>query len=276
MLKVLAGSALGLGLGGGFYACRVEPYWLKVERREIPLGPRHRAAGPIRIVQLSDLHRSRIVPDSYLRKCVARANELDPDLVLMTGDYVTHGLQWTSGLGKVLSGLRAGSGKFASFGNHDGGGWAATCGGPRDTTAIERELAAAGFRALVNQSVTLDVRGVRLAIVGLGDLMAGQFEPHTAFKHVPEGRFVIALSHNPDTLRELENFPADLILCGHTHGGQVCIPFLGPPLLPVEDTRYSAGMYRLGAARAYVNRGLGLLRQVRFNCRPEITCIDLT
>ena len=102
------------------YAFRIEPYWVAVERHNVPMGDGHSPADPIRIVQLSDLHRSRIVPDSYLRKCVAKANKLEPDLVCMTGDYITDGQDRIEGLGRTLAGLQAKAGKFATFGNHDG------------------------------------------------------------------------------------------------------------------------------------------------------------
>ena len=269
-LRILGGSVAGVGVGVPLYSYFIEPYWLAVERQTLEFPPRHIPPSGLRIVHLSDLHRSEIVPDSYLRKCVSIANELNPDLTLLTGDYITGDRSWAASLGELLKLLHAKIGIYASLGNHDGGDWAGF-----DTSVVTRELQKAGIRVLVNESASLEHGCRPVAVVGLGDLWAGSFDPEAAFHDVSSSDFTIALSHNPDTLSRLRDFSANLILCGHTHGGQVCIPLAGPPILPVEDKRFSAGVYRIGDQIAYVNRGVGLLRRVRFNCRPEIACIDI-
>ena len=270
-LGVLGGAALGVGVGLPLYVFRWEPYWLKVERNVLTFDERDGVPSGLRIVHLSDIHRSDIVPDSYIRKCVSKANELEPDLILLTGDYITGDVGWAAGLGELLAPLKASMGVWACLGNHDGGKWSARYGGPPGYNRVREELKKAGIGVLVNENVQLEYDGVPVTIVGMGDLWAGYFDPETTFQGIAPDGFVICLTHNPDTLEMLQGYPVDLFLCGHTHGGQVSVPLVGAPILPIEDTRYGGGLYRLSENYAYVNRGVGLLRKVRFNCRPEIS-----
>ncbi len=262
-------------MGGVAYSFLVEPYWLAVERHSLEFASRDNPPCGLKIVQLSDLHRSKIVPDTYLGDCIATVNGLAPDLVVMTGDYITHGTRWVKGLRDVLTSLQAPLGIYAVFGNHDGGKWAARYGGSSDTSLVRRELEQAGIRTLVNQSLRLEYGGKAFTLVGLGDLWAEEFDAVAAFRRVEAEEFTIALSHNPDTITELQKYPANLILCGHTHGGQVRIPLVGSPIVPIADWKYTAGLFRMGEQVAYVNRGIGLMMKVRFNCRPEVTYLEI-
>ena len=277
--RVLWGSLCGVlilaWIGLMLYSLTWEPYWLKVERNVIAFDGGGRVPAGLKIVHLSDIHRSDIVPDSYISGCVSKVNGLEPDIVFLTGDYITGRKRWIEGLGELLAPLEAGMGVWAVPGNHDGGKWAAVRGGPTNPGRIREELERAGIGVLENESVRLQRAGVPFTVVGMGDLWSGSFDSLKAFQGIDPGQFVICLTHNPDTLRMLRDYPVDLFLCGHTHGGQVCLPFVGAPLLPVEDTRYSGGLYRLGRGFAYVNRGVGLLRKVRFNCRPEIALFEV-
>ena len=270
LLKILAGSFVGAGLGGSLYSYFLEPYWLAVERHKLNFDRKYNPPSGLTIAHLTDLHRSEIVPDSYLQKCIAKVNSLKPDLVLLTGDYITWDVKWAESIGEILSSLKGRLGVFASLGNHDGGDWA---GFPSDTVISSLEDAA--IRVLINESVKLSFKGTSVTIVGLGDLWAGDFDAEAAFGNVDPGSFTITLSHNPDTIGNMLNYSSNLTLCGHTHGGQVWIPLIGPPILPVDDKTYSAGIYLEGEQTIYVNRGVGLLRRVRFNCRPEIAFIEI-
>ncbi len=270
LLKIIAGSVTAAGLGGSLYSYFIEPYWLAVERHRLKFEKKRNPPSGLRILHLTDLHRSDIVPESYLRECIARANALKPDIVLLTGDYITWETKWAQSVGEILGPLKAGLGVFASLGNHDGGDWAGF-----SAETVTRHLERAGVRVLVNESVRLSHGSVPFAIVGLGDLWAGNFDSKAAFNGAKPEEFTIALSHNPDTISSLRDTCADLILSGHTHGGQVCVPLFGPPILPVDNRTYSSGIYREGRQTAYVNRGVGLLRRVRFNCRPEIALIEI-
>lgn len=269
-LKIAAGSVAGAGIASALYGYFLEPYRVAVEQHILRFAPGKNPPSGLRMVHLSDLHRSEVVPDSYLLECFSKANQLNPDLVVMTGDYITSGSKWSDSLGDLLASLQASLGIYATLGNHDGGQWAGF-----DTLPVREELEKAGIRVLTNESVALEHTGKPFTVVGLGDLWAGDFDPSKSFEGVKADRFTIALSHNPDTITALQEFNANIILCGHTHGGQVRIPLLGPLVLPVKDKRFSAGIYRVGEQIAYVNRGIGLLRRIRFNCRPEIACIDI-
>jgi len=272
-IKIVTG-AVGVSAAAGvatpLYAHYVEPYWLSVEKHKLHFPDVSKPPVGLRIIQLSDIHRSGIVPDSYIIRCVSEVNSLKPNMVVLTGDYITLSRKWADGLNNVLKPLTAKLGVYACLGNHDGGNWAGF-----GTSSIKEELEKAGIQVLVNERVNLVWHGREFSLVGLGDLLARQFAPQTVLKGTSEDQFTIALSHNPDTLRQLEEYHANLILCGHTHGGQVNIPLIGPPILPVEDKQYSAGFYKLGDKLVYVNRGVGLLKKVRFNCRPEIACFDV-
>ena len=274
-LMIFVGLVIGVGIGGPLYVFFLEPYWLVVERHTLKFASRQDLPSGLRIVHLTDLHRSKIVADSYLRKCISKVNKLEPDLILMTGDYITGKSKWANSLGELLKLLRAKLGVYATLGNHDGGQWAAQHGGVPETSIIKSELEETGIRVLVNESVEVQYHNKTITLVGLGDLWAGEFNPSLAFQGVETSQFTIALSHNPDTIEKLRKYPADLILCGHTHGGQVRIPWSGAPILPIEDKRYSAGVYAIAERIVYVNRGVGLLKRIRFNCRPEIACIDI-
>jgi uncharacterized protein len=276
VVVALAGSVVAVGVGTPIDAFVLEPYWVVVENSRFDFAADRTPPVGMTIVQLSDIHHSDMVPRRYLERCVEQCNELQPDLIVLTGDYITGGLEWIEPLGEIFAPLSAPLGVFAVFGNHDGGVWASRHGGGLpDTTLMGQALETAGIRTLVNERIELVHRGVHFELVGLGDLWAGQFHPELAFHTIDRDRFTIVLSHNPDTIPALKEFRTDLILCGHTHGGQVSIPFIGPPILPIKQRQYSGGSYEIGSKKIYVNRGVGLVRKVRFNCRPEIACLEI-
>ena len=135
---------------------------------------------------------------------------------------------------------------------------------------VGRALLGTGWKVLQNRAVTLERGGARLRVVGLGDLWSGFFEPDEV-----DVTDAIVLEHNPDAVPRLLHRRPALILCGHTHGGQVAAPFLGPPILPVRHREYAAGLYELGDTPLYVNRGVGWLYRVRLFVRPEVTVLTL-
>ena len=265
-LRLTCGAG-AVGVLGAGYAFGIEPTWLRVVRHECPIAGLDPKLDGLRIAQLSDLHVGAGVPIDFLREAVDDALALEPDAIVVTGDFVHRGgnQQALRDLGDVAGRLRAPLGVYGVLGNHDCGFNGHSRLEATDSVAQVREvLAQAQMQVLTNQSVTLDGN---LRLVGLGDLWSGEFDPGRTNVDGP----TVALSHNPDTAPELAERGADLVLCGHTHGGQVRIPFLGPPILPVELREYSAGPYDLGATRLYVNRGVGWLRRVRLFVRPEVT-----
>lgn len=271
------GAVAAAGVAG--YAVGIEPHWVEVERRDLPVAGLPRALDGARLVQISDLHVGPRVSDAYLVDCLARVAALRPDVLVVTGDLITRtaGMDAATTRASLFAQLRAvlahlPHGRLATvavLGNHDFGlGWRDGADAARVTAELER----AGVRVLRNDAVA--VRG--LDLVGVDDLWSGGADARTALAR-RAGDAAIALCHNPDGVDLLDwgDFRG-WVLAGHTHGGQVRPPFLPPPVLPVRNRRYTAGVIPLARGGAlYINRGLGHLLHVRFNVRPEITAFTL-
>jgi predicted MPP superfamily phosphohydrolase len=269
-------AALGCGVAGsGLYVRVIEPHWLTVGRHTVPLG-RGKGGPPLRILQLSDLHASHVVSLDFLGEAVRLGLELRPDLICLTGDFITRGYERLAGYAEVLRPLAAAAPTLACLGNHDGGLWAARRHGYADTHRVREVLARAGVTLLHNSAQTVRVRERRLRVVGLGDVWAGEMQPMIAFAHPDPGAdTTIVLSHNPDTKDHLKAYPWDLLLSGHTHGGQVKLPFLGAPVCSVRDRRFLEGLHPWAGRWVHVSRGVGNLWGIRFNCPPEVSLLTL-
>ncbi|MBM4070117.1 MAG: phosphoesterase [Planctomycetes bacterium] len=259
-------------LGVGLYTWRVEPHWLKVVRREMPVRNLPSALEGRTLIQLSDLHVGPVVDADYLIASLEHVNSLKPDLIVVTGDFMTcHLHEQVDKVAEVMEHLRpAELGTYASLGNHDYGlGWRRTEVADR----LTRRLTDLGIHVLRN-----DVRSIQgLQLVGLEDYWCPAFDVATVFSRVRWDGPTLTLCHNPDALDD-ERLSAcrGWFLAGHTHGGQCRPPFLPPPILPVKNRRYTAGEIAVpGGKSLYINRGLGYLRRVRFNVRPEITAFVL-
>ncbi|MFO8013662.1 MAG: metallophosphoesterase, partial [Phycisphaerae bacterium] len=216
----------------------------------------------------------RRVPLDYLAGGIDRLASLAPDLVAAVGDFVTGGgPRYAEASAGLMKGLSPPMGLFACLGNHDYGvtrpeRWA-------EAKAVARALPPAGVRLLRNEAVRLERGGEALWIARTEDLWSGRMRPTEAFAGVPAASANLTLCHNPDAAEALARAGAGAILSGHTHGGQVQVPLVGPPILPVRNRRRYEGLHRVGGAWLYINRGLGWLRKVRFACRPEITILTL-
>ena len=266
----LGGSAAtAVGIVG--YTFAIEPHWLEIVDRTLPIAGLPQALVGRRLIHLSDVHVGPRVSDEYLVESLSRARGLAPDIVAITGDLISYrGPQQFAQLRAVLRELPHGRiGTIAILGNHDYGfGWRM----PEVAAAVERELRDAGVTVLRNEA--MDVGG--LTVVGLGDLWANEFAPERALADAAGGA-TLALTHNPDSL-DLAGWSGyrGWVLAGHTHGGQCKPPFLPPPLLPVRNKRYTSGAIPLTDGRVvYISRGIGHLIPVRFNVRPEITSFTL-
>lgn len=260
----MAGSAISTGL----YAWRMEPRWIERTEHMMAIAGLPPALHGAILVQLSDLHLGPNVEEEYIRHVFRVVDGMRPDLVAVTGDWVT----WRGGeqlrmLRRVLMDLpRARFGVVGILGNHDWGvGWRES----HVADAVAREAEIAGVAMLRNTAI--DIRG--LAIAGTDDLWARHCSPQ---RLVADGALrgpSLVLCHNPDALDQAGwgDFKG-WTLSGHTHGGQVHAPFLPPPLLPVKNRRYTQGPIAVGdGRRVYISRGIGHTLRVRFLVRPEIT-----
>ncbi len=264
---VAAGAAGVLG-----YTFGIEPHWVEVVHRPLPVAGLPPSLVGSRLVQISDLHVGPRVDDRYLAGCLQMVTDLKPDLLAITGDMVTYqGPEQLSQLREILSCLpKPRLASLAVLGNHDyGPGWSS----PQVAANVAAELTRAGVRVLRNEAFTV----AGLTFVGVDDIWSGSFAPATALGGISARQAAIALCHNPDGAdRPGWDAFRGWILAGHTHGGQCKPPFLPPPILPVRNRRYVAGEVPLAdGRRLYINRGLGHLLQVRFNVRPEITVFTL-
>ncbi len=266
------GACAAAGAATGYYTFEIEPTWLEIVRRPMPIRhlPPGLAGGTV--VQLSDLHVSPWVNDDYLLETFRRVAGLNPDVVVFTGDLMNPHDGWEKHVPAIYQHAPRGRlATVATLGNHDYGAvWDDQLMASRVTDVI----GSCGITVLRNQ--VLDAGGLQL--VGLDELWANRFDPLGAFRELDPTRGAIALSHNPDTvdLPGWDNYEG-WILSGHTHGGQCKPPFLPPPLLPVRNRRYTAGEFQLaGNRRLYISRGVGHGLKARFNVRPEVTIFELS
>ncbi len=282
-----------LGLGGlatvaiGADATLAEPWDLRVTRYEIPIADLPAPLVGLKLVQLSDTHLGPRIPASFIRHAVAHTLALSPDIVLLTGDYVHNGPQWVEPAARLFEPLVApGRVVVGVLGNHDW--WA---GGQRVTDAFTN----IGVRMVDNARCFYDPRSrslVRdsdaphaecLCISGVGDLKEDHVDFNAALAGVPDWMPRLMLAHRPDTA-ELPELHAprppriDLMLCGHTHGGQVRLPIVGTPMVPSRyGSKYAAGLVHGPACRVLISRGIGMsILPLRFGVPPEIVEITLT
>ena len=271
----LRASAVGLvaaAAGVGGYTWLIEPYWLEVVKRELPIRRLPDSLVGKTLVQISDLHVGPEVSDDYLHGALRTVNRLDPDLIVVTGDFMT---SWADEevdhVGRVLEALRpARLATLGVLGNHDYG---RNYGNTHAADRLTGRLTDLGFTILRNDQC--DVQG--LTVAGIDDLWSPTCNPEAVTMHLDHDKANLFLCHNPDAADgEVWEGYQGWILCGHTHGGQCKPPFLPPPVVPVTNRRYIAGEVDLYDGRQlYINRGLGFLRHVRFNVPPEITVFTL-
>lgn len=235
-----------------------------VALRNLPL-----AADGITIVHVSDLHRGCGGMDGLICEALAAVNALMPDYIALTGDFVDEHKKDVLPAVKMIAGLRAKDGIYACLGNHDQRG---------DPMLLRSALEAAGIGVLHNRAERTR-HGFWFA--GVDDIYEGEPDLEAAAREVPPHEPLVFLAHNPSTLDRMEK-PRDLLmLSGHTHGGQIVLPFPSPWMICRFHlrTRYVHGWYRRGAARLYVNRGIGVtgpgLFARRFRCAPEISVFRL-
>ncbi|MBN1933962.1 MAG: metallophosphoesterase [Anaerolineae bacterium] len=269
----------GLTLLGGLfagYALQIEPRWPEIVRLELPLPNLPRQFDGLTLVQISDLHAGAAFPSTLIRRSVDLVNAFGADMIAITGDLFQSTPQDARMCAEALSALRAPLGVYLVMGNHE--------------RRIAPEYGEKPFRRpefclLCNAAHRLAVDGASLWLVGVDDVLMRLGDLGSALRGVPPEACKILLVHEPDFADQIVRStrtaapacgPIDLQLSGHTHGGQVRLPGVGPLLLPVLGRRYPMGLYRLNGMWLYTNRGLGVAPPpVRLFCRPEITLFTL-
>lgn len=272
-----------LGLSGASAASAatymrfIEPGWFEVARPQVATGKAN-GRPPLNVLHLSDLHASPVVSLPFIAEAVELGLNLQPDLICLTGDYITHTWDDWTGYARVLGRLSAAAPTFACLGNHDGGRWALRHRGYPTSIEVRDLLARSRIELLHNAAAGLRVGAWRVNLVGVGDVYAHELSPGPAFRGWrPEpDQLTLLLAHNPDVKPLLRGYPWDLMLCGHTHGGQLSLPLLGTPFAPVRDRRFVKGLHRWDDRWIHVTKGVGNLYGLRFNCRPEVSLLTLT
>jgi predicted MPP superfamily phosphohydrolase len=268
-----AGSVAGLA----FYAGEIARHELEIVYLSITLPGLPDAFAGMKVVQISDFHFREFTEAAFLEAVVRRVNELAPELVVLTGDFVSSkplphpmdirlGYQCAEILSRIECPLR-----YAILGNHD-----VLVGAGAVTDALQIQ----GIPVLANNAIPLERGNQRIWLAGTKDAL--QQRPNLDAS-LPSGRKVgkeplVLLAHEPDFADYAVGRQIDLVLSGHTHGGQILIPFLPPLMLPDMGTKYVHGLFRFGdGMQLYVNRGIGAVNlPFRFRCPPEITVITLS
>ena len=274
--------AAGACTAGGFalYSGEIARHHIETTSSEVFLAGLPEAFDGFRIVQISDIHMDEFTEPFFLREAVRRVNGLNPDAVFLTGDFVTDGIApkkfavgsaWQCG--GLLDALVCRR-RYAVLGNHDVMIGAAP---------VSEALTAHGITVLRNSYLPLDRQGGRIWLAGLADPVQGLPNPEVtipaSIRNIPREPIVL-LCHAPDYVDHLLRLSSGqavaLMLSGHTHGGQVRLPLIGPLALPELGRKYVEGWFRLGQLQLHVNRGLGSVGvPFRLNCPPELSLITL-
>ncbi len=277
--RFLAAGACAAG-GTALYSGEIARHWIDVSPSDVFLAGLPQAFDGFRIAQISDIHMDEFTEPFFIRDVVDRINRLNPDAVVITGDFVTSefapkefaiGGAWQCA--GILDGLTCRQ-RYAVLGNHDL---------MIDPKQVSEALAAHSITVLRNSHAPLERGTGRIWLAGLDDPVAGAPLPDVAvpesIRNLPHEPIVL-MCHAPDYADRLILHPSGssvaLMLCGHTHGGQICLPWIGPLSLPTMGQKYVEGWFRLGQLQLHVNRGIGTVGvPFRLNCPPEISLLTL-
>jgi len=239
---------------------------LSVEHERIRLNRLPRAFDGFRIVQLSDIHHGPFSSREQIERAVETANRLKPDIIALTGDYISKERQYAAPCAEMLGRLEARHGVYAVMGNHDH--WV-------DAALLTDLFRAEGITVLTNEGMHFEKDGAAIWLAGVDDYMVGLEDLSLALAGARDEEMKLLLAHNPIVLRRAARASVDLVLSGHTHGGQVAIrgerSASGRP-----RRRVMKGLVRQGNTQIYVNRGLGtVVLPIRYGCPPEISLLEL-
>lgn len=292
-------SSVGLT---GMHSAPLHRRWIEIHRRTMPVRNLHPDLQGLKLVQISDLHYSPMVWRRYLEQLLGWVNELEPDLVLVTGDLITGGYRYAPRIARMLARLQSPLGVVCTFGNHDYSwyGKAQVIEGLRRADYLEKCLMDQGLIVLRNQVMQVCAESARhrrpasdrrarttapqpaeingsaypLQIVGLDDAWSGNIDPDRAFSGVNPNHPIVCLNHDPANCLELMRYPWQWMLSGHTHGRQTADSRIARHFS--GRRQFTHGYYSVNGRHLYVNRGLSYGQRVKNWCRPEVTVFRLT
>ena len=242
-------------------------YDLEISSHEVIVHDLDPAFQGYKIAFLTDTHVASFMRRGFYRVCVEQVRRAEPDLILLGGDFVSFRRHIPLMAELLLTGLEAHDGVWAVLGNHDY--WS-------DPDGVVAAMTSRGVRFIVNRSVQIRREGATMDLVGIDEVYRGRPDLDAAFANADEKRPCLALSHHPDIVLKMGGRRVDLLVCGHTHGGQIRLPFFGPLVVPSKhEGRYAAGFHLEHGVRMYVSRGLGSIPPIRILCRPEIPVFTL-
>ncbi|ASN05921.1 metallophosphoesterase [Virgibacillus necropolis] len=267
-LKKSFGSLLAfLGLSGGtyYYAREIEPSLLDIHQEIISSAKVTSEFNHFKIIQFSDTHIGFHYSLEQLEELVQTINNQKPDLIVFTGDLVDapNDYNWNTTLIRILGSLDAKYGKYWIYGNHDHGGYG--------TNIVKNVMDQAGFNLLQNQHTTIKKGQESFVLAGIDDVMLGNPNLEKTLNQIDPSLFTLLLAHEPDFADKTINYPVDVQLSGHSHGGQVRLPIIGHLYTPLYAQKYVNGKYQVDHLTLYVTKGIGTTRlPYRFLCKPEI------
>ena len=238
---------------------------LTTEKIIIALKHLPKSLNGFRIVHLSDIHHSPFTSLEHITRAVEIANSLKPDMFVLTGDFVSHESDYIAPMAKVMGTLKSEFGTFACLGNHDH--WT-------DADLVTNSLRGENITVLINEGFRFAARGASFWLCGVDDYMVGRTDLRSALRGSFSDEMKILLAHNPKILYRAARASVDLMLSGHTHGGQVKIRNEEKRILPRR--KFASALYRRKDTQVYITRGIGtVVLPVRFGCPPEVSLIEL-
>jgi predicted MPP superfamily phosphohydrolase len=238
---------------------------LSIEKIDIKLKRLPKKLNGFRLVHLSDIHHSPFTSLEHIARAVKVANRLKPEMVVLTGDYVSHESEYIAPVAEVLGKLESEHGTFACLGNHDH--WT-------NAVMVTDSFRRAGINVLINEGLRLQARKASFWLCGVDDYMVGKTDLRAALRGSFPDEMKLLLAHNPVLVRQAARFGIDLVLSGHTHGGQVRLRDDEKRFL--SHKRLKSGLYRRKDTQIYITRGIGtVVVPIRYQCPPEISLIEL-
>jgi predicted MPP superfamily phosphohydrolase len=266
-VKGTVGAAVFTGIAGGAGYSYWESGDLLINEQTIPIQGLPEGFHGVRIAFLTDLHRGQLISNEYVDQAVERANSLQADLILLGGDYVDYDADLIVSVMERLGRLKAPLGVYAVLGNRD-------IRANRMLSSLE--LKRHGILEITNRGVWIESHGSRIYLAGFDDVTIGHPDIPAGLSGATTDATILALTHNPFLVDSIVDPRVKLILCGHTHGGQINLPVLGRPFIPQGCERYPIGLIQSPNAKVFVSAGIGVTyAPIRFRCPPEVSLLSL-